>query len=643
MPMQYFRNAPIRRKFSRLFAIIAFMVMVSLGMVGGGLHRISAEDDEITNDHLPQALMANGMDTAVAQLDADLRALASASTPDALQRPEARIAKNRALIDKSLGALKATDLDDNEAGFVTEFTKGWASYGPVIDRIKELAAQGHGTEALALIAQNEEIAGGVDKALGKLIDYQRGHIAHATAAATSAYWFSVFTALGALGGLAIVLAWSYRVLERLVARPVGEMTQALARLSAGDHSVHLDHVPGTDELGDLTRAFDALRDQLHAAETAKTAQVDLIVRSLGVALAELKSGNLGARIEAGLEGPFAQLRDDFNTMAVELGQVIGAVTDAADNVRSGSTEIRAASDDLAQRTEEQAAQLESAASAMRNVTAMVDDSATKAEAVRQTIEETSSAASDGGAVVSEAIAAMDGIAKSSQMINQIIDLIEGIAFQTNLLALNAGVEAARAGDAGKGFAVVATEVRALARRSADAANDIKGLIGQSTGQVTSGVQLVTRTGEALEAIITRIDNLRGLVAGIAEATADQSSSVKKVYETVGAIDRMTQQNAAMVEQSTAAARTLANEADALGNMVARFRSGGSRQPMRSLGPVATAPAPIAPMPLPSTKLIPPTPAPAARALPAPAAPMPAPSPAPRKIAGGGSMEDWSEF
>jgi methyl-accepting chemotaxis protein len=264
--------------------------------------------------------------------------------------------------------------------------------------------------------------------------------------------------------------------------------------------------------------------------------------------------------------------------------------------------------------------------------------------VRQTIEETSSAASDGGAVVSEAIAAMDGIAKSSQMINQIIDLIEGIAFQTNLLALNAGVEAARAGDAGKGFAVVATEVRALARRSADAANDIKGLIGQSTGQVTSGVQLVTRTGEALEAIITRIDNLRGLVAGIAEATADQSSSVKKVYETVGAIDRMTQQNAAMVEQSTAAARTLANEADALGNMVARFRSGGSRQPMRSLGPVATAPAPIAPMPLPSTKLIPPTPAPAARALPAPAAaPMPAPSPAPRKIAGGGSMEDWSEF
>jgi len=193
--MQYFRNAPIRRKFSRLFAIIAFMVMVSLGMVGGGLHRINAEDDEITNDHLPQALMANGMDTAVAQLDADLRALASASTPDALQRPEARIAKNRALIDKSLGALKATDLDDNEAGFVTEFTKGWASYGPAIDRIKELAAQGHGTEAMALIAQNEEIAGGVDKALGKLIDYQRGHIAHATAAATSAYWFSVFTAL----------------------------------------------------------------------------------------------------------------------------------------------------------------------------------------------------------------------------------------------------------------------------------------------------------------------------------------------------------------------------------------------------------------------------------------------------------------
>jgi methyl-accepting chemotaxis protein len=211
--------------------------------------------------------------------------------------------------------------------------------------------------------------------------------------------------------------------------------------------------------------------------------VDLIVRT---GLADLKSGNLAARIEGGLEGPFAQLRDDFNTMAAELGKVIGAVTGAADNVRTGSTEIRAASDDLAHRTEAQAAQLESAASAMRNVTAMVTDSASKADAVRQTIEETARAASDGGQVVTEAVAAMDGIAKSSQTISQIIDLIEGIAFQTNLLALNAGVEAARARP-GKGFAVVATEVRALARRSADA-NDIKALIGQSTGQVQAGVQ-----------------------------------------------------------------------------------------------------------------------------------------------------------
>jgi methyl-accepting chemotaxis protein len=306
----------------------------------------------------------------------------------------------------------------------------------------------------------------------------------------------------------VVLAWSYRLLERLVARPVAQVTEALTRLGAGDRGASgYRQRRRTGRPGARVR-----RAARRLAATAKAAQVDLIVRT---GLADLKSGNLAARIEGGLEGPFAQLRDDFNTMAAELGKVIGAVTGAADNVRTGSTEIRAASDDLAHRTEAQAAQLESAASAMRNVTAMVTDSASKADAVRQTIEETARAASDGGQVVTEAVAAMDGIAKSSQTISQIIDLIEGIAFQTNLLALNAGVEAARAGEAGKGFAVVATEVRALARRSADAANDIKALIGQSTGQVQAGVQLVTRTGEALE-IITRIGNVRSLVASIAE-------------------------------------------------------------------------------------------------------------------------------
>jgi methyl-accepting chemotaxis protein len=502
--------------------------------------------------------------------------------------------------------------------------------------VATLAGQGREAEAQALIQQNEERAQAIDTALDKLIDYQRGHITEATAAANQAYWFSLATGLVALAGLIVVLAWSYRLLERLVARPVAQVTEALTRLGAGDRGARVDATDSADELGDLARAFDALRDQLAAADTAKAAQVDLIVRTLGVALADLKSGNLAARIEGGLEGPFAQLRDDFNTMAAELGKVIGAVTGAADNVRTGSTEIRAASDDLAHRTEAQAAQLESAASAMRNVTAMVTDSASKADAVRQTIEETARAASDGGQVVTEAVAAMDGIAKSSQTINQIIDLIEGIAFQTNLLALNAGVEAARAGEAGKGFAVVATEVRALARRSADAANDIKALIGQSTGQVQAGVQLVTRTGEALEAIITRIGNVRSLVASIAEATADQSDSVKKVYETVGSLDRMTQQNAAMVEQSTAAARTLASEADALGNLVARFRAGGNSASSRPAA-VAAMPVVAAPMPLPAPVA---APAPAPRPLPAPVA-----APAPRKVAGGGggSMEDWSEF
>ncbi len=245
----------------------------------------------------------------------------------------------------------------------------------------------------------------------------------------------------------------------------------------------------------------------------------------------------------------------------------------------GAKEIRQASDDLARRTEQQAASLEEASAAMTTLASTVRSSADDAAHMHGSVQEAHGEAMKGGAVVSEAVAAMNDIHDSAQEIGKIISVIDGIAFQTNLLALNAGVEAARAGDAGRGFAVVATEVRALAARTADAARDIKVLISASSTQVERGVNLVGQTGNTFALIVEQVGHVAELASNIARMSSEQAVSIGQVRETVREMDTMTQQNAAMVEEATAAARSLASESQQLATLVERFRleqRGGER-------------------------------------------------------------------
>jgi methyl-accepting chemotaxis protein len=309
----------------------------------------------------------------------------------------------------------------------------------------------------------------------------------------------------------------------------------------------------------------------------------LVLGQMGTALTGLAQGDLTVTM-AGLPADYAQVEKDFNAAIAALRETLATVTSSVQVISTGSSEIRAGSDDLSRRTEQQAASLEETATAMSQVTAMVQDTARSAREVNTTIAQTHEEASHGGAVVEQAVSAMSAIEKSSGEISQIISVIDGIAFQTNLLALNAGVEAARAGDAGKGFAVVANEVRALAQRSADAARDIKLLITTSTEQVGVGVNLVGETGTMLTRIVGRVGEVSDIITRIAASAEKQSASLVQVNSAVSEMDRMTQQNAAMVEQSTAASRSLAGEANELASMVARFTLGQS-----AAGSMAQAP------------------------------------------------------
>ncbi|MFN3470108.1 MAG: methyl-accepting chemotaxis protein, partial [Novosphingobium sp.] len=303
----------------------------------------------------------------------------------------------------------------------------------------------------------------------------------------------------------------------------------------------------------------------------------LIVEELGTAIDALAKGNLSRRIERTFPGELDTLRTSFNAAMAALSDVMNAVAGSANSIDTGAGEIRAASDDLALRTEQQAARLEAASAAMQQVTELVRDNLGSVAEVERSVAHAQNEAERGGAVVEDAVEAMHRIQKSSQEVGQISSVIDGIAFQTNLLALNAGVEVARAGDAGKGFAVVANEVRALAQRSADAAREINQLITTASQEVENGVRLVGDTGRVLGDIVSRVSSVNTLTATIAAAANRQAAMLEEVNDTVRELDRMTQQNAAMVEESTAAARNLAGEAMELSGQVARFGTGTAKR------------------------------------------------------------------
>ena len=384
--------------------------------------------------------------------------------------------------------------------------------------------------------------------------------------------------LTALAGVIVALVlWAVRALQTMALTPLAHTASVMSAMADGDLDVGRQSHHRDDEIGEMTRAIEVFRAAALAQRAAAIAQQE-VVTALSQGLDELGEGNLTYRIDQALPADYESLRQTFNQALAKLGDVISGVTNTARHVNSGASEIRSASDDLANRNEHHATNLEEALAALDQVGAIIQDSVTTALDVKKSVNEAHGEAEAGGAVVARATAAMAAIERSAQEITQITNVIDGIAFQTNLLALNAGVEAARAGDSGKGFAVVANEVRALAQRSADAAKDIKALITTSTTQVTQGVALVHETGTLLHKIVERVREITEDIGGIASSAQMQAGNLAMVNNAVSQMDSISQHNAAMSEQTNAAARSLAQEAQTLETLVSHFRAAPNQAP-----------------------------------------------------------------
>ena len=323
-----------------------------------------------------------------------------------------------------------------------------------------------------------------------------------------------------------------------------------------------------------TRAITEAERERAAAERAKAAEEQAeVVRRLGVGLKDLAGGDLMVRLGDGFSPAYAQIRDDFNEAIDKLKTDHRHRRRIHRLDRDGREGNLRGADDLSRRTEQQAASLEQTAATLTEVTDAVKKSAEGTQHARQVVAAAEEDAKKSAVVVRQAVDAMNAIANSSQQISQIIGVIDEIAFQTNLLALNAGVEAARAGEAGRGFAVVASEVRALAQRSAEAAKEIKGLISDSSVQVDVGVKLVAETGRSLERITTQVAEINAVVADIAVGAHEQSTALQEINGAIEQMNLVTQQNAAMVEESTAAGHSLSEETSKLSQLISQFRVG----------------------------------------------------------------------
>jgi methyl-accepting chemotaxis protein len=568
------------------------LVAIESLRVGGPLYRQIEHNKDIIADILPPPLYV---------VEADLVATKLLEHPETVEAAATKLAALKKDYDARRAFWTSADIDAGmRDALVTESAAPAADFWREIDQeILPAVRAGDSVRARKALdradAAYERHRIVIDKVV--LMATKDAEAVKAKSAEQTKIAFALLAGGGAL--LLLVVVGGITLMSRRIVRPIQAMTGFMGQLAEGDYERPVPFAGRRDEIGGMAASVAVFRQAVVERQAGESriaaqrteAEADRarhdaerqvedgerarVVEALGDAVAKLSAGDLTARLEHAFPAGYERLRGDFNRALDTLEGAMGEVVDAAGGLSAGAGEISAAIGDLSTRTERQASHLEETSSALGEISNGIRETAKGAGEANSAVVDSRAVADRSSRVVADAVAAMHRIEVSAGQISQIIGVIDEIAFQTNLLALNAGVEAARAGDSGRGFAVVAQEVRALAQRSAQAAKEIKGLIAESSEHVRSGVALVDEAGGSLTEIVQRIGRVDELMSQIASASREQASGLTDVDTAMGQMDQATQQNAAMVEQATAASRGLVDDAVRLRALIERFKVSGA--------------------------------------------------------------------
>ncbi|MBI5269961.1 MAG: HAMP domain-containing protein [Burkholderiales bacterium] len=500
------------------FGSLLVLLLLVAGLSANALRAQGARVQDIVGVKNEKLALANSMLESINSLAIQARTVTLLTDVKAIDDEMKVMAQAKGRYEKgeaALSTLIAQDATAQEQALLKDITDGAKKTIPLMERAAKEGASGAGVEATMTLTEAvrpvETVWRQKVSELIGIVQQQNTEAASEVVSAQQRALVLVGVLLAGALAAGVLLAWRT---TRSITGPVGRAVKVAERIAQGDLTSTVE-IHGNDEIGRLLQAIHGMQDRLR--------------------------------------------------------ELVGDIRQSADSIQTASTEVAVGNQDLSHRTEQTASSLQQAASSMHQLTATVNQSAESASQANQMASSASSVAQRGGQVVAQVVATMEEINHSSRKIADIIGVIDGIAFQTNILALNAAVEAARAGEQGRGFAVVAGEVRSLAQRSAEAAKEIKGLIGTSVDKVEAGTRLVSDAGSTMNEIVASVKRVSDIIGEITAAAAEQSTGLGEVNGSVGQLDQMTQQNAALVEQSAAAAESLKGQAARLAELVSVFR------------------------------------------------------------------------
>ncbi|RJF86182.1 methyl-accepting chemotaxis protein [Sphingomonas cavernae] len=575
--------------------LIAFtLIAIFVAALGGSAIIANKRLSEISDDHVKNSLAAASTLSDVRGFVREYRILVysvvTARSEKELAELNGRLAKNHENIDEAVEAYEKFS-DESLDGQIEDFGTKVATLKEVNQRIFDLKGQNQPDQAMEVLKTDGKAAShAAIKATNKLMEdtikiaEQKG--ADGNSFANNALMFmSVMMAL-TIGLLALV----WNVLNRTVSRPLGELTTVTSTLAEGREAM-VPHRDRADELGEIAKAVELFRLAAVARQEADrklAEEQQLVTTTLGDSLASLAQGDLTVEVKAEFPTGVASLKTNFNDAVERLREMIGAVSESATGIRTGSQEIAQASEDLARRTEGNAASLEETSAALVQIDDRLKATAVAAGRTVGRADQAIATVSGGRSIADEAVQAMERVRESATGIDSVIEGLDKIAFQTRVLAMNAAVEAGRAGDAGRGFAVVADLVSALAMRSEEEAKRAREQLTATQTDIVMAVGAVQKVDGALADISGDVSEVHTLLGSMAADNQAQSSAISQISVAISTMDQSTQQNAAMVEETSAAARNLTSEVTSLAEQAALFKVDNERRPVARKPAAASA-------------------------------------------------------